>query len=127
MTYKPGQGVREIILINEEPVSAVGAFGWKACTQKWSKYPRFLLEVTAIAGVGSNPSAIIRLEHTIDTAKFATPPKLGEFNIAGNGTYELYVEALTTWFPFTLIRANVTNLVDIGSFTALLVGVGDAN
>jgi hypothetical protein len=52
-------------------------------------------------------------------------PLFNGFQVQAAGNYECYIEDCVTKCPFPLLRANVTQMQDVTSFKARLVGVFD--
>lgn len=116
-----GQRGREVILIDDEAISATGAKDWKGIPQHWSRNIRFQALVSG-AVPGSNPRIVIDIEHYLISSDAVN--KLGTMVINGDGAFPLYTEELETQFPFPMIRANVIEVSDLTA-TIRLVGSGD--
>lgn len=124
MTYEALQHGREVVLLNEATILAasLAAADWKPIKQHWSKNMRFQC-VVEDSVAGSAPNLMIDIEMYLISPDSVS--KLGELTIIGDGVYELYTEALTTRFPFPMIRAKPRDMTDYTSAVITLVGTGD--
>lgn len=114
---------KELVLLNEVSITGTGAQAFRAQIPPYCANPRFQLIVTDLVASGAAPSCSIKLEHAIETG---SPEELYDaFQFSADGSSVAYTEQLNTKFPFPLIRANVSLMTDITSFTAKLVGYFD--
>lgn len=113
---------RNLVLMDDTIVTAAGAQGFRAYVPPWCRNPRFQLVVSSMVAA-ANPQMKISIEHAEigDNASLL----FSEFVVNAEGIYVAYTESLTTRFPFARLRANITELTNITSCVASLIGLFD--
>lgn len=111
---------RNVVLMEAVSVTTTGAQESRAFMPPHNLNPRFQASITNFAG---SSSAAILIEHSEISGVWT--PLSTEFVVTADGTINIRTEDLTTRFPFTNVRANVTRVESGVSFTVSLVGVCD--
>ena len=111
---------RNVVLMNAVSVDTTGAQEFTAFMPPHNLNPRFQASISNFAGSGS---ASIMIEHSEISGVWT--PLSADFIVTAEGTINIRTEDLTTRFPFTNVRANVTRVDSGVSFTVSLVGVCD--